>query len=333
MFKKTQFIELFNMQALINRLDTFSRDVSKQTDKLFQKSAIRIRARLSRERLAEIEAHLRNKFPSFNEATDAIFQEFVISSYSNSKGVYFSPILLLGPPGTGKTFYARELSELLGLGFEKIDLSSTTAGMVVTGSTSQWGNSKPGIVSTHLLQNPIANFVLFLDEIDKARQKFGNGGNVNNSLLTLLEPETAKEFQDEYIQVPIDASHICIIATANDINSIEEPILSRMKVVHVTEPTLEQLRQIAPYALENILKHFEVEGHLSSTLDKAALDALQINKVSVRELNQVLRKAVELCIRDKANQLTETHITQAVELYTGTSKKIQVKQKTNKKLH
>lgn len=332
MTKSTVFIKLFNEQTLADRYETLSRDVIKQSQVLFKKlSDVRIRAKLTRERLAEIEAYLRRKFPSFNDVTDTIFQELVISSHSPSKGVYFSPLLLLGPPGVGKTFYAQELSELLGLGFEKIDLSTTTGVMVVTGSTSQWSGSKPGLVASHLLQNPLANFVLFLDEIDKAGQKSSNGGNINNSLLTLLEPETARTFQDEYVQVPIDASHICIIATANNINNIEDPILSRMKTVNVAEPTLKQLRQIAPYALENILKNFEVEGLLSSNLDKAALDALQINKISVRQLNQVLRKALELCIRDKAEQVSEIHITKAIEIFNGVTKKPE--QKPSKKLH
>lgn len=334
MTKLTQFIKLFDHLAMADRRETLSKDVMKQTENLFKKlSEVRIRVKLTRKRLAEIEAHLRKKFPSFNEATDAIFNELMISLHSASKGVYFSPILLLGPPGTGKTHYARELSELLGLGFEKVDLAATTAGMVLVGTSSQWGNSKPGLVASHLLQKRIANFVLFLDEIDKADNKFINGGDVNNSLLTLLEPETAKEFQDEFVQVPMDASNICIILTANEEKNIDEPVLSRLKKVRVTEPTLEQLRQIAPYALENILKHFEVDNLMTSTLDSEALDALQMNQVNVRQLNEVLRAAMGLCLKEKATQLSATHISIAIERTLGVTVAPQTKSKSTKKLH
>jgi ATP-dependent Lon protease len=334
MIKLTQFIKLFDHLAMADRRETLSKDVMKQTENLFKKqSEVRIRVKLTRERLAEIEAHLRKKFPSFNEATDAIFNELMISLHSASKGVYFWPILLLGPPGTGKTHYARELSELLGLGFEKVDLAATTAGMVLVGTSSQWGNSKPGLVASHLLQNRIANFVLFLDEIDKADNKFINGGDVNNSLLTLLEPETAKEFQDEFVQVPMDASNICIILTANEEKNIDEPILSRLKKVRVTEPTLEQLRQIAPFALENIIKHLEVDSLMTSTLDSEALDALQMNKVNVRQLNEVLREAMGQCLKEKATQLSATHITIAIERTLGITVTPEAKPKSTKKLH
>lgn len=334
MTKLSQFIKLYDPLALSDRRETLSKDVLNQSANLFEKlSEVRIRVKLTRERIAEIETHLRQKFPSFDEATDAIFHELMISFLSSSKGVYFSPILLLGPPGTGKTHYARELSELLGLGFEKIDLAATTAGMVLVGTTSQWGNSKPGLVATHLLQNRIANFVLFLDEIDKANNKFTNSGNVNNSLLTLLEPETAKEFQDEFVQVPMNASNLCIILTANEEKNIDGPVLSRLKKVRVTEPTLDQFRQIAPFALENIVKHFEVDNLMTSTMDTAALDALQMNKVNVRQLNEVLREAMGVCLKEKATQLSATHIGIAIERILGITVTPQAKLKSTKKLH
>lgn len=334
MSNKTPFIELFNKRALSDRHDTLSRDVSKQNEKLFHKlTSVRIRAKLSNERLAEIEAHLRRKFPSFNEASDYIFQQLEVSACSPSKGVYFYPLLIDGPPGTGKTHYARELAELLGVGFEKIDLSATTAGMVIVGTSSQWGNSKPGLIASHLLQNPIANFVLFLDEIDKAEKKFSNGGEVNNSLLTLLEPESAREFQDEFVQVPMDASHLCIIATANDVSKIAEPIMSRFKKVTVTEPTPEQLKQIAPFAVENILKHYEMESFISPNLSLEALNMLEFNKINVRQLNEVLRAAIGLCIKEKSTELSDIHISKAIELNMGTSDVPIVKSQSNQKLH
>lgn len=334
MSKKTPFIELFNKKALANRHDTLSRDVIRQNEKLFNKlSSIRIRAKLSNERLAEIEKHLRRKFPSFHEATDYIFQQLEVSAFSPSKGIYFYPLLIDGPPGTGKTHYARELAELLGVGFEKIDLSATTAGMVIVGTSSQWGNSKPGLVASHLLQNPIANFVLFLDEIDKAEKRFSNGGDVNNSLLTLLEPESAREFQDEFVQVPMDASHICIIATANDVSMIAEPIMSRFKKVTVTEPTPEELKQIAPFAVENIIKHYEMENFISPNMSPAALHMLEFDKINVRQLNEVLRTAIGLCIKDKSTELSEIHISEAIELSRGGSKNLRTKPKSNKNLH
>lgn len=330
MNKKTQFIRLYDKQALLKRRETLSKDVVQQTKLMFERlSEVRIRSRLSIEQIREIVSQLRREFPNFSEATDYINQQLILSAASTSKGSYFPPLLLLGPPGIGKTHYARELAKLLGVGFEKIDLSTTTSSMVLSGSSSQWGNSKPGIVASHLLQNHRANPVLVLDEIDKAGQKTSSGGDATNALLTLLEPESAREFQDEFVQVPMDASHICVIATANNVNLIDEPILSRFKKITVSEPTPEQLRQIAPYALDSLIKQSELEPIMSATLSTDALNALQLRQINVRELNEILRLAMFYGVQDKSRQLSEFHITKAVKHTRGDS----AKPKPKKNLH
>src|SRR5512139_3420097 len=154
--------------------------------------------------LPDIDA-LIDELPNFEEPLEDIRKQLALC-LSSDDPLELEPILLLGDPGIGKTHFARRLSKLLGTGYNFIGMSSLTAGWILSGASAQWKNAKPVIV---------------VDEIDKA------GGDTQydplGSLYTLLEHDTAAEFTDEFAEVPIDASDVVWIATANDARSISEP--------------------------------------------------------------------------------------------------------------
>ena len=172
--------------------------------------------------------------------------------YDTCPNFSFTPILLLGEPGIGKTHFARELANRLGTGHEFISMSSLTAGWVLSGASAQWNNAKPGKVAHTLVHGDYANPIVVLDEIDKA------GGDSRydpmGSLYGLLEHDTARAFKDEFIDIDIDASHILWVTTANDERSIPEPILNRMNVgqhdwgfpPEADEAVLERLGSLPP---------------------------------------------------------------------------------------
>jgi ATP-dependent Lon protease len=122
-------------------------------------------------------------------------------------------------------------------------MSSLTAGWVLSGASSQWKNAKPGKVFDTLVHGDYANPVMVIDEIDKA------GGDTQydplGALYSLLEHDTAREFVDEFAEVPIDAGDVVWIATANDARYIPEPILNRMNVYEIQEPDFEGACRIA----------------------------------------------------------------------------------------
>jgi MoxR-like ATPase len=149
-------------------------------------------------------------------------------------------MLLLGEPGLGKTYFAKKLAHALSTGFEFVSMSSLTAGWVLTGASAQWHNARPGKVAQTLIEGEYANPVVVLDEVDKA------GGDARydpmGALYSLLEPDTAAHFKDEFIDVDMDASHILWVATANDESVIPEPILNRMNVYSIERPDPEGAR-------------------------------------------------------------------------------------------
>jgi ATP-dependent Lon protease len=186
--------------------------------------------------------HLYDELPNFTEVLDDVRRQLALCEDSRD-ALEITPLLLLGPPGVGKTHFARELAQLLGTGMGFISMSSMTAGWVLSGASSQWKGARPGKVFETLVDGQYANPVMVVDEIDKAGGE--HAYDPLGALYSLLEHDTATSFTDEFAEVPIDASQLIWVATANDARGIPEPILNRMNVYEVQAPDRDAARHIA----------------------------------------------------------------------------------------
>ncbi|MBL8301148.1 MAG: AAA family ATPase [Ideonella sp.] len=186
--------------------------------------------------------HLYDELPNFGEVLDDVRRQLALCEDSRD-ALEITPLLLLGPPGVGKTHFARELSQLLGTGMGFISMCSLTAGWVLSGASSQWKGARPGKVFETLVDGQYANPVMVVDEIDKAGGE--HAYDPLGALYGLLEHDTAGSFTDEFAEVPIDASQVIWVATANDARGIPDPILNRMNVYEVQAPDRDAARRIA----------------------------------------------------------------------------------------
>lgn len=153
------------------------------------------------------------------------------------------PTIVVGPPGAGKTWLASAICEAMNIPFLALPMTIMSSPFVWTGLHRSWRASTPGVVAKQLIENPVANPLIFVDEFDKTSE-FRNDESIYNAFYPLLEPSTAKSFVDEYLMAPIDASHISWIFTANNLSKIPAAILDRLNVVHVKAPTLENRQRI-----------------------------------------------------------------------------------------
>ena len=186
--------------------------------------------------------HLYDDLPNFTDVLNDVKRQLALCQDSGD-ALEITPMLLLGPPGIGKTHFAREMAQLLGTGMGFISMSSLTAGWVLSGASSQWKGARPGKVFETLVDGAYANPVMVVDEIDKARAE--HAYDPLGALYSLLEQDTAGTFTDEFAEVAIDASQVIWVATANDERGIPEPILNRMNVFEVAAPDAAAARHIA----------------------------------------------------------------------------------------
>ncbi len=185
---------------------------------------------------------LYDELPNFIDVLDDVRRQLALC-HDSPDALEITPMLLLGPPGIGKTHFAREIAHLLGTGMGFISMSSLTAGWVLSGASSQWKGARAGKVFETLVDGAYANPVMVVDEIDKARAE--HAYDPLGALYSLLEHDTAGAFVDEFAEVAIDASQLIWVATANDERGIPEPILNRMNVFEVQAPDADAARAIA----------------------------------------------------------------------------------------
>ncbi len=230
--------------------------------------------------------HLYDDLPNFTDVLDDIKRQLALCEDSRD-ALEITPLLLLGPPGIGKTHFARELSLLLGTGMGFLSMSSMTAGWVLSGASSQWKGARPGKVFETLVDGQYANPVMVVDEIDKAGGE--HAYDPLGALYSLLEHDTAGSFTDEFAEVAIDASQVIWVATANDGRAIPDPILNRMNVYEVQAPTRDAACRIAAKLYRSIRAEHGWGERFETEPRGDVLDAM--SEMPPREMRRALMTA------------------------------------------
>lgn len=232
-----------------------------------------------------------------------------------------SPILcLVGPPGVGKTSLGQSIARATGRKFVRLALGGVRDESEIRGHRRTYVGSMPGRILQCLAKSKVNNPLFLLDEVDKMGMDYR--GDPAAALLEVLDPEQNNTFQDHYVEVDFDLSHVMFIATSNSMN-IPAPLLDRMEVINLSGYTEDEKRNIAERHL--IPKQMKLNGVKENELrieESAIIDIVRFytREAGVRglerEINKICRKVVRDFLMKKAKSLQVVN-SENLEKYLG----------------
>ena len=235
------------------------------------------------------------------DVKDRILEFLAVGAYRGK--ISGSIVLLVGPPGVGKTSIGKSIAEALGRKFYRFSLGGMRDEAEIKGHRRTYIGAMPGKLVQALKDVEVSNPVIMLDEIDKIGASYQ--GDPASALLEVLDPEQNREFLDHYLDLRLDLSNVLFVCTANQVDSIPGPLLDRMDMIrlagYITDEKLAIARnhlwpkclqragvaksklKISKPALRNIVEGYAREAGVR-TLEKT--------------LNKIVRKAVVKLLKE-----------------------------------
>ena len=216
-----------------------------------------------------------------------------------------SIVLLVGPPGVGKTSIGKSIAESLGRPFYRFSVGGMRDEAEIKGHRRTYIGALPGKLVQALKEVEVMNPVIMLDEIDKMGASFQ--GDPASALLETLDPEQNVEFLDHYLDLRLDLSKVLFVCTANTLDSIPGPLLDRMEVIRLSGYIAEEKLAIAKKHLwPRQLDKAGVPRARLSISDSAMRTVIEgyAREAGVRQLEKqlgkIVRKAVVKLLEDPA---------------------------------
>lgn len=244
------------------------------------------------------------------DVKDRILEFLAVGTFKGE--INGSIILLVGPPGVGKTSIGKSIAEALARPFYRFSLGGMRDEAEIKGHRRTYIGAQPGKLVQALKEVEVMNPVIMLDEIDKMGQSYQ--GDPASALLETLDPEQNVNFLDHYLDLRLDLSKVLFVCTANTLDSIPGPLLDRMEVIRLAGYITEEKLAIAKKHLwPKQLEKAGVNNRRISITDSALKAIIEgyARESGVRQLEKrlakVIRKSVVTLLKNPDLNIKITH--------------------------
>ena len=248
---------------------------------------------------------LETQHAGLEDVKDRIIEFLALGAHRGEMGG--SIMLLVGPPGVGKTSIGKSVAEALNRKFYRFSLGGMRDEAEIKGHRRTYIGSLPGKFVQALKDVQVENPVIMLDEIDKMGASYQ--GDPASALLEALDPEQNSEFLDHYLDMRLDLSKTLFVCTANQLDTIPAALLDRMDVIRLSGYTGEEKLAIAKQHLwPKLLKKNKLLKKQLNITDAALKQVIEsyAREAGVRGLDKVLQKilrksVVQLMMQEKTS--------------------------------
>lgn len=242
---------------------------------------------------------LSDSFPNFAQVIEFIHGHMTLCLMSTPSYFKIPPIALGGEAGVGKTQFCQALAKAIGIPFEFNSCSTNNAEFLISGLDKGFNTSSPGLIAKYFQLNDVGNPLFIMDEFEKPSQtpRGTAGGTFHGPFYTLLESNSANQFEDNFLKIRFDTSFINWIMTVNEFDALPSPIQSRLTYFHIQTPNESQRKAITKSIYSSLTEDFMVKRRIRFSTELSPKVVELLGSTNPRTIRKTLENAMAECVK------------------------------------